>query len=187
MDKNQIRKKISKIRDSQKEEEILRKSKIIGEKLFSLLEFKNSSYVMFYSSIRSEVRTDFMIERAIKDGYKVFLPKTNIEIKELIPLRVKNLKELERGAYNILEPKLSAEKIDVDMLEIIIVPGVAFDENCYRIGYGGGFYDRFLKKVKNAKKIGLAYELQIIPEIPKEKNDVKLDIIITEKRIITGK
>lgn len=184
MTKKELRKKIIKIRDSQSEEEILRKSKIIEEKLFSLSEFKESSTVMFYYSIKGEVKTYEMINRAIENGYKVFLPKTDKINRELIPYKVENLEELEIGAYNILEPKDSSEKINPEALDLIIVPGVVFDENCYRIGYGGGFYDRFLKKIKKAKKIGLAYELQIVKKIPVEENDVKLDIVITEKRII---
>lgn len=186
MNKKEIREKIGKIRDSQTEEEILRKSKMIEDKLFSLPKFKKSSCIMFYSSIRGEARTDNMINKALKQGYEVFLPKTDKEKKELIPYKVRNLEELQKGAYNILEPKDNAEKADLDKLELVIVPGVAFDENCYRIGHGRGFYDRFLKKLKNTKKIGLAFELQIIKKIPKEDKDVKLDLVITENRIIGG-
>jgi 5-formyltetrahydrofolate cyclo-ligase len=93
--------------------------------------------------------------------------------------------ELSQGSFGILEPKAEfIRPVSPEELEIVVVPGVAFDYEGTRIGYGGGFYDRFLKEVKDATIIGLAYECQILPKLPRKDHDVRVDKIITPKCII---
>jgi 5-formyltetrahydrofolate cyclo-ligase len=92
---------------------------------------------------------------------------------------------LEVGAYNILEPKQeSIEQVDVESIDLIIVPGVVFDESGNRIGHGKGYYDRLLNDSQNIPNIGLTFELQMIDNIESEKHDEKIDVIITEDRIM---
>ncbi|MCX7658787.1 MAG: 5-formyltetrahydrofolate cyclo-ligase, partial [Oscillospiraceae bacterium] len=107
--------------------------------------------------------------------------------KMISPCEIKDVEaELAKGCYGILEPvKELARRVPPENLDMVIVPGVAFDLKKNRIGYGGGYYDRFLKKMRfNCLKVGIAFEFQIVPEIPASENDVPVDIIVTEKRII---
>ena len=94
---------------------------------------------------------------------------------------------IQYGAYNIREPKPECSPaINIKDLDVVIVPAVAYDNKCYRLGYGGGFYDRFLENLrKDAVTIGIAFDLQIFDEVPKEAHDAQLDYIVTESRILT--
>ena len=97
---------------------------------------------------------------------------------------MKSWEELRVGSYGILEPRIEKiRKTNVEDLELIIVPGIAFDKNGNRLGHGKGYYDRILGKT-NATKIGLAFEFQIVGKIPTNENDKPVDIIITEERVI---
>ncbi len=108
--------------------------------------------------------------------------------RQLIPFKIKNLKEaINIGAYGIREPKKDVcSEVKLKDIDVIIVPAVAYDEDGYRLGYGGGFYDRFLEKLRyDTVTIGIAFDLQIFNSIPKEPHDAQLDYIITETRVIT--
>lgn len=164
-------------------EELLRKSAEIKEKLFSLDEFKDSKTVMFYMSIKNEVYTHDMVKEALASK-KVAVPVVDNANGEIFPSEIKSFSELSVGTLGILEPKMEfMRKLPPEEIDLIIVPGIAFDCRGHRIGYGKGCYDKLLKKTK-AIRVGLALELQIINEVPKEAHDVPMDKIITEKRII---
>ena len=110
-----------------------------------------------------------------------------IKNAKTIMLYLKN--GIQYGAYNIREPKPEySPVIDIKELDVVIVPAVAYDKDCYRLGYGGGFYDRFLENLReDAITIGIAFDLQIFDEIPKEAHDAQLDYIVTESTILTPK
>ena len=117
-------------------------------------------------------------------------PITLMDERKLIPSQITDLKNgIQYGAYNIREPKPEySPVIDVKELDVVIVPAVAYDKDCYRLGYGGGFYDRFLENLReDAITIGIAFDLQIFDEIPKEAHDAQLDYIVTESTILTPK
>ena len=162
---------------------------MIKERLFRSPEFINAKTIMFYVSTKDEVKTEFMIKDALKLGKKVVVPISDLKKRTLHLSEIKDFdNELEPGVFNILEPEkeflrpVSAEEVD-----LVIVPGVAFDEEGDRIGYGMGFYDRFLRTIrKHVPVIGLAYELQIVDDIPVDDTDVTVDKIVTEERIIEG-
>lgn len=177
--KDKIRNDILKKRDLQTQGEIQQKSKKIKERLFSLEDFITSRGILFYYSFRSEVRTDIMIEEALGKK-RVFLPK--VEGKELKIYEIKGMNELQKGFCGIFEPK-AKRPVSLEEIEVVIVPGVAFDKRGFRIGYGNGFYDRFLA-LHRFQKIGLAFSLQIIDNIPHTENDIRMDKIITEDLII---
>ncbi len=181
--KHKLREKHKTIRDSLTNEEIIEKSKKIKENLFSLPEFKNSKTILFYSSIKSEVKTEDAIKDSLALGKRVVLPITNKGQKALEIFEIKDSKGLAQGPFGILEPKKELP-ISKEDLDLVIVPGIVFDFRGHRIGYGEGYYDNFLKDVK-ATKIGLAFEIQIVPEIPAEPHDIKVNKIVTEKRVIT--
>jgi len=182
--KNILRKKIVNIRKNLPRREVLEKSKKIEHKLFSLKEFKTSSKVLFYVSYDNEVYTHDMIKKTLKIGKKVVVPLSDTVNRDIIPIEIKSFDELKTGSYGILEPVYNGENIaSLESIELVIVPGIVFDIKGYRVGHGLGYYDKFLKKTK-AKKIGLAFEFQVVSEISYEEHDIKMDKIVTEDRII---
>jgi len=186
--KARIREAILAKRNSQSFSECLGKSHKIKEKLFSLPEFKESSRVVFYLALPQEVQTKDMAREAIGLGKKVILPRVASTGDTLVLSEVRDIeRELEPGMFGILEPKEGFYRpVTLAEAELIILPGIAFDLQGHRIGFGKGFYDKLLSQA-NAPifTFGLAFEFQLVPEIPVVGHDVKMCKIITEKRIIS--
>ncbi len=151
----------------------------IAEKLLSLPEIKASKYILLYYPHKNEVNTLPIIKHLLKEKGFILLPK--VQGKDIIPILVKDLSQLKSGYAGIKEPE--GETVSPEKIDIVIVPGVAFDKKGHRLGYGKGYYDRFLSKTK-AKKIGLAYDFQIVEELPAEEHDVPLSLIVTPTQII---
>ncbi len=178
MFKNQIRKKILKIREKN-----YIKSKIKAEKIFNVIKKikKNKKIIGCYFSVNFEVNTGKIIEILDKKNFTVCLPviKNNEEMEFY---KYQNGDPLYVSKYGIPEPG-KKKKLTPN---ILLIPMVAFDEKLNRLGYGGGFYDRYLKKNKSFDivKIGLALSCQNVKKIPVEKFDKKMDLIITEKEIL---
>ena len=163
---------------SKKEE----KSRKIKERLFGLLEFKKARTILFYLSTPNEVGTLEMIREAFKEGKGIAVPVVKGE--NMVISELEDLNKLKRGAFGILEPE-EEKPVRIQEIELAIIPGVAFDETCARLGQGKGYYDRFLAEVKGKiSLIGLSYEVQICKGLPKESHDVTVDKIVTEKRVI---
>lgn len=179
-EKNAVRKKMMTLRKSISKSDIETWSRAIMNRLFEMEEYKEANHVMFYVSYDNEVKTHEMIIKTLSSPKKVSVPL--LEKEKIIPVEIRRWDELKPGAYGILEPRHKKES-KISEIELVVVPGVAFEEGGYRIGHGLGCYDDFLKKVKGLK-IGLAFEFQIIPEIPREEHDVSVDKIITEERVI---
>lgn len=187
-------------RESLSKKEILEKSEKIIENLSNLKEFKNAKNILFYVSFKKEVETQNLIKKLLKnkDARKSKIFGTNYVgktilvpyiIKDDLRLHVselKNFNELIPKTFGILEPKdLYKREFNPDKIDIVLVPGIAFDKNGHRIGYGYGFYDRFLKTIKSRTlKIGLGFDIQLIEKIPEEKHDVPLDCVITDNQIL---
>lgn len=187
MEKKKLRKIIIDQRDKLTPEEILSKSSLIAENLYSLSAYQNAGAVMFFISFGSEVDTRSMLEETIRKGKLALAPKALPKTRELIPSQILNWDEdLAPGAYNIPEPRDDMLRpCKPDLIDLLIVPGVAFDLKGNRLGYGGGYYDRFFPLLKQGTPlVALVFDLQIQPEIPVEKWDQPVDIVITEKRII---
>ncbi len=178
--KKRLRENFLKKRDSIPVKERLKKSDEIWQRLSSLPEFEEAPVILFYVSFGSEVHTHKMIRSSL-ESKKIALPVVNGE--NLILSELRDWKELSTGSYGILEPR---EIRKVDSVDLAIVPGMAFDLNGHRIGYGKGYYDRLLNKMY-AQKIGLTFECQLVDSIPSSAHDVAVDAIITENRIIRGK
>lgn len=186
--KQKLRTKILYERDRLSKEKIEEKSKEIKEKLFSLKEILDAKNIFIYINFGSEVITKEIINKLFTLGKRVLVPITLLKEKKLLISEIKNLdQELEVNTFGILEPKDKYRKIvSPEEINLIIIPGIVFDKEGYRIGYGGGFYDRFLLEIrKNITCIGLAFELQVIESFPHDINDVPMHIIITEERIIS--
>ncbi|TBR17165.1 5-formyltetrahydrofolate cyclo-ligase [bacterium] len=161
----------------QKEEDRNRKSSIIKRKLFNTAIFKKAKNVMFYISFDGEVDTQNMIKEAQKLGKIVTVPvcRKNRNMKACL---LKDGVRLKKGLYGTQEPAVK-DYLSVDSLDLVLVPGVAFDKKGARLGRGKGFYDRFLAKLPaKATSIGLAFRQQILPAIPSTVNDTRVHKLI---------
>ncbi len=154
------------------------KSALILEALLSEKVFSDALSVALYFPVNGEVDTREIFKKCVDLEKKVFFPKTLGS--DLVFLRTENIEELTPGAFAIPEPPADAERARGDELDLILVPGVAFDFSGNRIGYGKGFYDRFLKDIPRQMRFGLAYRFQVLESVPSGETDVKTGRIITE-------
>ena len=174
------------MRNNLAEKEMQEKSKFIEKKLNSLHEFNRAKTILFYVGIKSEVRTKSMIENALSIGKIIAIPLNKSKNHGTCISRLYSLDDLEIIKLGLLEPKEDKfEEISLNEIDLAILPGIAFDTQGHRLGYGGGFFDRLLPYLrKNTPLIGLAYEINISEKIPYESHDRKVNKIITEDRII---
>lgn len=164
---------------------VLSAGKKVWKKLRILDCFKKAKTVMFYVSAKNEVDTHFMIKRTIRMGKKVVVPyvlKNGMAVSVVENFGL----DLAKGCFGIPEPKNERRrKICEKKIELVIIPAVAFDVWCSRLGFGKGYYDKFLKKMPlKAKFIGIGYDFQVLKKLPKEKHDILMDAVLTEKRVI---
>ena len=179
--KDKLRKKILDARFALTPEVRRAKSREIEQRLFDLPEFKSAALVMFYASFQSEVETHGMIRRALAEGKRVVLPR--VKGKELELLEIENFdRDVSPGAWGIPEPDRGKPAVVQD-IGLIIVPGAVFDERGNRVGYGAGFYDKLLPQYQGMTA-ALAFELQVVPQVPADAHDVPMKKIVTEKRVI---
>jgi 5-formyltetrahydrofolate cyclo-ligase len=168
---------------NQKEEERLIKSLAISGKLFQMAEFQKAETVLFYASFDGEVETFEMMKKAQKLGKIIGLPRIEKGEKRIIPASVESLKDdLEIGSYGIKQPKSDPTKtLRADCLDMVIVPGIAFDKHNNRLGRGGGYYDKFLKSLLlSIPTVGLAFDFQIVESLSfQEEHDVKVSCVLT--------
>ena len=156
----------------------------IFNKLINLDLYKEAKNIFIYLSFGSEIDTKPIIDRALEEGKEVYIPNVYKINKEMRAIRLNTFEDLEKNSMGILEPKDDFNFIAKEKIDLIIVPGAVFDFKGNRIGYGGGYYDRFLSNIKDKRnKIVLAYNLQIVDNIEAEEHDIKVDYIITNSRI----
>ncbi len=176
--KKRFRSKILLRLKTQKEDNRERKSQVIKVKLFRTQLFKQAKIVMFYIAFDGEVNTKEMIQEAKKQGKVIAVPVCRENKIYIRPCLLKDKAKLVRGPYGVSEPAVK-KAIKLEDLDLVIVPGVAFDRKNNRLGRGKGCYDRFLQRLpKRIKSIGLAYDFQIFPNIPVTKTDWKLNRVI---------
>ncbi|OGW29649.1 MAG: 5-formyltetrahydrofolate cyclo-ligase [Nitrospirae bacterium GWC2_42_7] len=187
LDKASLRKDFLKKRDRIPTEVRKIKDKMIAVKLASLEEFRNAGVVFYFASFRTEVDTLGMIRASILEGKRVLLPKVDKEGHNLRLFEIKSTDELTSGYMGIPEPSvLSEDRIaGINEADVVIIPGAGFDMSGNRIGYGAGYYDKLLSGLtKNIVIIAPAYEEQIADSIPSEPHDIKVNIIVTDRRVI---
>jgi 5-formyltetrahydrofolate cyclo-ligase len=166
----------------QDEAERIAKSDKIKRRLFKERCFKNAKAIMFYVSKSYEVDTSCMIEEALKKGKRVIVPVTKPKEKQLIPSEIRYPdKDLAEGLFGIREPKKECIKtVDIKDIDMVVVPGVAFDNKGNRIGHGQGYFDRFLRHLpKKTPAIGLAFKLQLVRRIKVLPWDIPVTKVIT--------
>jgi len=183
-----LRKEILAARDTMSREQLQEKSRVIGQKLLASDEIINAENIFIYVNFRSEVETLSIIRQLLAGGKQVSVPVTRVAEKKLDIVVIKDPdKELRPGYCNIPEPPeelVKTRSVTPQTLDTVILPGSVFDEKCGRFGYGGGFYDRLLSQIPGASRVALAFEIQIVTELPLQNHDEILDCIITEKRTI---
>lgn len=186
--KAKIRVAVLKKRDSIHQAVKKLKDSAIKERLLSLKEFSLAKNILFYASFRSEVETMEMIKESILIGKNVFLPSVDIKTHYLKIYRVGSVEELMPGYMGIPEPLKKGRTKRIDSIDLVVMPGIAFDTKGMRLGYGKGYYDRLLSHAKKKPLLmALAYEEQIVGHIPKEGHDIRVNALITEKRVIWTK
>lgn len=179
--KKEIRKFIKEKRAllTKDEKEIL--DNIIFKKIVNSQEYRKAKFIFIFVSYKDEIDTHRVIKKALIDGKVICVPKT-ISLEEgMYAAQITKFEDLEVGNYGILEPKSENKRIEENLIDLCYVPGLAFDRVGGRMGYGGGFYDRFLIKIRNnCKKIGLTYSFQVLERVPMGENDIFIDGIITD-------
>jgi len=184
--KKSLREKLLRRRDGIESEERRKKNAAIRKRLYASNDFRTAKRILFYASFRSEAETIKCIIHALKLKKTVMLPLVDGKKKTLRIFQIKKISDLSSGFMGIPEPAaLKSNERRPNDLDIAIIPGAGFDPEGNRLGYGAGYYDKLMSKSKrNIKKIALAFEEQIVREIPSENHDVKMDKIITDKRTI---
>lgn len=182
MNNNKLREIIINKRNNQTKEQINSKSLKILQKLINLDIYQKAKTILLYANIKSEVETLEIAQNALKNNKTIAFPKVINDI-EMSFHKINFLDDLKPGYQGILEP--SSNQLDYSLIKdaIMIVPGTVFDTKGNRLGYGKGYYDRFIAKYRPKYTIGLAYEIQLSDEITPDKYDQKIDIVITENNV----
>lgn len=164
------------------------KSRLITERVCSLPEYQEARTILLYASVRSEVETRRLTEDALSRGKKVAMPRCIPEKKALLLIPICSWRDLKRGFYGLLEPEPGQSPLNYEVVDLAVVPGVAFDEAGYRLGYGGGYYDRLLPRFsRRATTVALAFEEQIVASVPRAVHDCPVHYIVTEERLILSR
>lgn len=186
--KTEIRKAAHAARASQADKD--RVSQRITDRVTQLPAYESAGCVMWYVDVRDEVRTRHALPEAIESGKKVVIPYC--VDGELALFHLEAMSELELGMYQILEPlaelrEVAPKRVDVSELDLILVPGVAFDARGGRTGHGKGYYDKLLENAKaETPLVALAFECQMFDEIPMQDHDIYMDNVVTEERVYDG-
>jgi 5-formyltetrahydrofolate cyclo-ligase len=186
-DRQGLRKRILGSRDRLSSNEKHEKSLAVMDNFWSLWDMHRWSTLFMYVNFRSEVETLELITRCLHQGVRVAVPLVDASAVRMIPFLINDpVKDLVPGYYNIPEPDpLACQRVVPEEIAAAVIPGSVFDIHGGRLGYGGGYYDRFLvNDAPQAKRIGLAFELQVVDKVPVEPHDQPLDILVTEKRIV---
>lgn len=188
--KSSLRKRILALRRAQSSRHIEKKSDNIKRELFTFSTFDEAKTILFYLAVKDEVQTEKMIEESLRKDKRVVVPFIDWQRKEILPSEIKDLaKDIKIGILKIPQPKKNFySPFSPASIDLVIIPGVVFDRKGNRLGFGGGFYDRFLGKLSDITKlVGLAFELQLVDNVPSQSHDVAVDYLITEEGIIDCK
>ena len=163
--------------------------KKILNKFYESKYYRESKNIFIYISYDSEINTKEIINKSLIDKKKIYVPRTEFKTRLMDAVEITSLENLIESEYGILEPSIYEPYIEPNELDLIVVPGVGFDRNGGRMGYGAGFYDRYFKKISKDKmqkivKLALAYDFQILEDVPMNEQDVPVSYIITEKEFI---
>ena len=180
-EKNVIRKRMKQLREDMTRAERFEKSMRIFEQLITVPEFKRADRIYTYVSMDNEIDTIMLIDYSLSLEKRVFVPRVSGRDMEFY--EISDISELSPGYMGIYEPDINGKEPDYSRTGFMCMPGLAFDKSYNRIGYGGGFYDRYLSVENKLYKAALAYEAQLLESIPAQDGDVRPDMIVTEESI----
>ncbi len=175
MDKKELRRTIREKKRAMTDAEIEARSAKLGECFAASPAYQNAKTIYGYLPYNQEVRTVPMLERALRDGKRVAVPKVYGE--EMKFLYIEDLSQVEKGYAGIPEP-IADEPVADDKTALVLMPGLAFDPQGHRIGYGGGFYDKFLSAEPNHPTLALCYDFQMLPSLETEEHDIPVDYVL---------
>ena len=175
MDKKELRRAIRERKRAMTEEEIVSRSEKLGQLFAQSEAYRAAKTIYGYLPYNQEVRTVPMLEQALRDGKRVAVPKVYGD--EMKFLYLDDLTKVSKGYAGIPEPIADGPVAD-DTTALVLMPGLAFDPQGHRIGYGGGFYDKFLAAEPNHPTLALCYEFQLLPELDTEEHDIPVDTVL---------
>jgi 5,10-methenyltetrahydrofolate synthetase len=189
-DKKTLRSEYKKIRAGLGAEHRATAAHTITERVLELEEVKQADNVLVFVSTGTEVATEELTDRLLAAGKRVAVPKTMDTPSDMLFFYINGREELQLGKYNIYEPQYNSDKLcKTNSSTVIIVPGLAFDHSLARLGYGGGYYDKYMSLNEYKAAVGVCYDEQLMDEecIKCDSNDIRLDIIVSDKRVIKRK
>ena len=175
MDKKELRRSIRERKRAMTEDEIVSRSRKLGEQFLASRAYREAKTIYGYLPYNQEVRTVPMLEQALRDGKTVAVPKCYGDEMKFIVMT--DLSRVEKGYAGIPEP-IADEPVANDETALVLMPGMAFDPQGHRIGYGGGFYDKFLSREPNHPTLALCYEFQMLPYLETEEHDIPVDTVL---------
>ncbi|MDE7266480.1 MAG: 5-formyltetrahydrofolate cyclo-ligase [Lachnospiraceae bacterium] len=184
--KAEIRKRILEVRRSLTVDEVEVKSEAILQNVLKTPEYIEADNILLYADHHNEVITRGIFEDALMRNKRVYFPKSDSFTNTMVFYRTTSIAQLEKGFMGILEPKENIQhryRFCANEDTLVILPGVAFDTAGFRIGYGKGYYDKFLSSKRQLSTMALAFACQIVEELPREAHDIKMDKIVTEEII----
>ena len=175
MDKKELRASIRARKRAMTEEEIVSRSQALTRLFLESDAYKNAKTIYGYLPYNQEVRTVPMLEQALKDGKRVAVPKCYGD--EMRFIYMEDLSKVEKGYAKIPEP-IADGPVAHDTTALVLMPGLAFDPQGHRCGYGGGFYDKFLSAEPDHPTLALCYEFQMLPHLETEEHDIPVDTVL---------
>lgn len=180
--KRELRKRMRSVRNALPASACETRSNAIADHVVALTEFQSATVVLAFSAIRREVRTAAIMQAAWNASKEVVLPRVVEE--GLVLHRIDPATELREGAFGVAEPAEDLPVVAPDTVDFALVPALAVDPSGYRIGYGGGYYDRLVPTLTRAKTCAVAFDFQLIAEVPRLDHDAAVDIVVTDTRVI---
>lgn len=183
--KNRIRNEMKAKRRFMEKTEVVEKSQRAAEIFLNSEIYRSAKMIMLYMPLGNEADTSEIIKKAFADGKSLVLPVTEEATGKITPVAFEENAVFLKGGFSVAEPKNSVE-VKKSEIDVVLVPGIAFDKKGARVGFGKGCYDMFLADSR-AKKVGFCYEFQICEEIPADEYDVKMDFLLTETELMETK
>lgn len=180
--KRELRKRMRSVRSVLPASARAERSRAAAERVIELAEYAGARTIVGFSAIQKEIDPADLLAQARASGKTVGLPRVVGELLDLHELR--DVSELVEGAFGVLEPAESAPMIAADSVDLVLVPGLAFDTRGHRLGYGRAFYDRVLPQMNRAFRVGFAFDFQIVMELPDDAHDVPMHAVVTDQRVL---
>lgn len=185
MKKTVVRQRLKEERSHLSIEDVLSLSDALQQRFLNSSLYSEAAVIAAYSSFKGEVDTSMLVNRAIADGKKIVMPKVSNDYASMDFIFIEGEHCLSEGAYGIKEPIFDESRVACKSdIDIIIVPGVAYDLKGHRMGMGKGYYDKALSGIDRERLVGFAYDFQILDEVPFEAHDISVGSVVTEKRIV---